>query len=53
MDFLVAILTSVAGGIATQAGRTVYDWLKVSINNALKDQSEAAIIKALDAIGNM
>jgi serine/threonine protein kinase len=53
MDFLGSILLSVVGGIAAQAGRSVYDIVKQYINDTLKDKSEKSIVQALDAIGNL
>jgi hypothetical protein len=53
MDLLGGILLSAAGGVAAQAGRNLYDWLKLSLHAAFKDQSEAKIVQALEAIGNL
>lgn len=53
MDFLGSILLSVVGGIAAQAGRSMYDMVKLYINETLKDKSEKSIVQALEAIGNL
>jgi serine/threonine protein kinase len=53
MDLLGSILMSVAGGVAAQAGRSLYDGLKQYLNDTFKDQSEKKILQALAAIGNL
>jgi serine/threonine protein kinase len=53
MDFVSTILFGLAGGIATQAGRSLYDWLKDTINATFSGRSEANVVKALDEIGNL
>jgi serine/threonine protein kinase len=53
MDLVGGILLQIAGGAAAQAGRGLYVWLKQYINDAFKDKSEAAIVQALESIGNL
>jgi serine/threonine protein kinase len=53
MDLLGSILMSVVGGAAAQVGHSVYHWLKQSLSDFFKDQSDTKILEALEAIGNL
>lgn len=52
LNIVGTILTSVAGGIAAQAGTSMYQWLKGCLAGLFADHSEAKILAALESIGN-
>jgi hypothetical protein len=53
MDLIASIFLSLAGGAAAQAGRGLYEWVKQYLNESCKDQSEAKVVAALEAVGNL